>query len=116
VATEGTETIDGELCYKVVLTPADGHPETRYFQKKSGLAVKTTSIGVTQMGEVPFDVTYSDYKTFGVLMPTKVTQKAGGQEFTTTIQDVKVNQQLPPDRFEPPAEIKALLSKAAEKK
>jgi hypothetical protein len=116
VETAGIETIDGEPCYKVVLTPAEGHPETRYYQKKSGLAVKTTSIGVTQMGEVPFEIIYGDYKTFGVLMPTKVTQQAGGQEFTTTILDVKDNQQLPPDRFEPPAEIKALLNKAAEKK
>jgi hypothetical protein len=29
---------------------------------------------------------------------------------------VKTNQPIPPDRFDPPAEIKALLSKAAEKK
>jgi outer membrane lipoprotein-sorting protein len=109
--------VDGELCYKLVLTPAEGNPETMYFQKKSGLAVKITTIAVSQMGEVPFEVVSSDYKNFGgVSMPTKITQKAGGQEFTITIQDVKMNQPLAPDRFDPPAEIKALMAKAADKK
>jgi hypothetical protein len=117
VEAAGTETIDGELCYKVVLTPVEGPPETMYFQKKSGLAVKTVATLVNQMGNVPVELFAADYKSFGgVTVPTKITQKYAGQEFTITIQDVKVNQQLPPDRFDPPAEIKALLSKAAEKK
>jgi hypothetical protein len=117
VETTGTDMVDGELCYKLVLTPAEGNPETMYFQKKSGLAVKITTIAVSQMGEVPFEVVSSDYKNFGgVSMPTKITQKAGGQEFTITIQDVKMNQPLAPDRFDPPAEIKALMAKAADKK
>ena len=33
VETTGTETVDGELCYKVVLTPKEGNPETTYFRK-----------------------------------------------------------------------------------
>jgi hypothetical protein len=115
--TTGTETVDGEVCYKVVLTPKEGNPETMYFQKKSGLAVKATMVAVSQMGDLPFEVTSSDYKVFGgVSIPTKITQKAGGQEFSITINDVKTNQPIPADRFEPPAEIKALISKAAEKK
>jgi hypothetical protein len=117
VETTGTETLDGELCYKVVLTPKEGNPETTYYQKKSGLAVKTTTIAVSPMGDVPIAVMTGDFKTFaGVTVPTKITYNQAGQEFSLTIQDVKINQTLPADRFEPPAEIKALLSKAAEKK
>lgn len=117
VETVGTETIDGELCYKVVLTPAEAPPETMYFQKKSGLAVKTTATFVSPMGEVPVEILAGDYKTLGgVLVPTKMTQKLAGQEIVITITDEKTNQTLPPDRFDPPAEVKALLSKAAEKK
>lgn len=117
VETTGVETIDGELCYKVVLTPKDGNPETTYYQKKSGLAVKTTTIAVSPMGDVPLEATSADYKNFGgITVATKMTQKAAQQEFTITIQDVKFNQTLPADRFDPPAEIKALLSKAADKK
>jgi len=114
VAIAGVETIGGEPCYKVVLTPAEGHAETMYFQKKSGLLVKTTMVAVNQMGEIPVESAVSDYKSFdGLRVPTKVTQKAGGQEFTITIQSVRTNVEIPADRFEPPAEIKALLDKAA---
>jgi hypothetical protein len=112
VETLGTETIDGEECYKVLLTPAQGKPETSYYQKKSGLEVKTSTIAVNQMGEVPVEVVLSDYKNFdGVLVPTKVLQKAAGQEFTLTILTVKTNEEIPADRFDPPAEIKALMNK-----
>jgi hypothetical protein len=118
VETIGTETIDGELCYKVLMTPKEGKPETMYFQKKSGLAVKTTTVAVTQMGEVPSEVVILEYKSFGgVTVPAKIAQKAGGMEMILTFDDVKTNQPMPPDRFEPPAEVKALINKpAADKK
>ena len=117
VETTGTEIIDGELCYKVVLTPTEAPPETMYFQKKSGLAVKTVATVVSAMGEAPVEMSASDYKNWGgILSFTKITQKLAGQEIVITIQDVKTNQPIPHDRFDPPAEIKALLSKAAEKK
>ena len=50
---------------------------------------------MSQMGEVPVEVLISDYKDFGgVLMPTKHDQKAAGQEFTTTINSVKVTKKF----------------------
>ncbi len=112
VETAGVETIDGEECYKVLMTPAEGKPETTYYQKKSGLAVKTTGIASSQMGEIEFEAVVSEYKPFdGVLMPTKVIQKAAGQEFTMTIETVKTNPEIPADRFELPADIKTLVDK-----
>ena len=44
VVNAGIETIDGEECYKVVMTPAEGQPMTGYYQKKSGLQVKLTTV------------------------------------------------------------------------
>jgi hypothetical protein len=117
VETVGTETVEGELCYKVVLTPTEAPAETMYFQKKSGLAVKTVATVVSSMGEAPVEMFASDYKTWGgVVVPTKITQKLAGQEIVITLQEVKTNQPIPAGRFDPPAEIKALLTKAAEKK
>jgi zinc protease len=113
--TAGVETIDGEECYKVILTPPDGKPETTYYQKKSGLIVKLGMVSVNQMGEVPVEELVYDYKPFdGVLMPTRVVQRAAGQEITMTIQTVKVNQNIPASQFDPPADIKALLAKPAD--
>jgi zinc protease len=110
--TTGVETIDGEECYKVVLTPAEGKPETTYYQKKSGLVVRTTTVASSPMGEFPVEQDVSDYKNFdGVLLPTKMIQKVAGQEIVFTIDSVKVNEEIAADRFNPPAEIKALMEK-----
>ncbi|HEY7335006.1 MAG TPA: hypothetical protein VH639_08990 [Bryobacteraceae bacterium] len=108
--TAGVETINGEECYKVVLTPKEGTPETMFFEKKSGLMRKTTLVAASPMGNVPAEVLAEEYKDFeGVLIPAKTTQKAAGQEFTITIESVKVNDPIPPERFEMPPEVKALV-------
>jgi len=113
VETGGVETAEGEECYKIVLTPPTGKPETQFFSKKSGLLVKTTATAASQMGEISVEVTVSDYKNFGgVLMPTRSKQKAGGQELEVSVTSVGVNEAIPPDIFNPPADIKTLIDKA----
>jgi hypothetical protein len=113
VETTGAETAEGEECYKVVLTPATGKPETQFFSTKSGLLVKTRATAASPMGEVDVEVTVSDYKNFGgVLMPTRSKQKAGGQELEISVSSVGVNEAIPPDIFNPPADVQALIDKA----
>lgn len=113
VETAGVETLDGQECYKVVQTPAEGKPEVTYFQKKSGLAMKTTTVAVSPAGEIPVEVVVSEYKNFGgVLAPAKATQKAAGQEFTITWDKVQVNAEIPAERFTMPAEVRALIEKS----
>jgi hypothetical protein len=114
VKIDGTETVDGEECYKVVMQPTEGNPITTYFQKKSGLAVKMTTVATSQMGDVPVTIIVADYKNFGgVLAPAKTTQKAAGQEFTITVEKVEVNASIPASRFALPDDIQALAAKAA---
>jgi hypothetical protein len=116
VQNAGIESIDGEDCYKVIMTPAEGQPMIGYYQKKSGLQVKITTVSTTQMGDIPVELIASDYKDFGGIMePAKVTQKAGPQEFTITLDSVEVNPAIPPDRFALPAEIRKLVDKAEAK-
>jgi hypothetical protein len=113
VETTGVETADAEECYKVVLTPPTGKPETQFFSKKSGLLVKTTATAASPMGDVDVEVTVSDYKNFGgVLMPTRSKQKAGGQQLEISVSNVGVNEAIPPDIFNPPADVKTLIDKA----
>lgn len=112
VENQGIETIDGEECFKVVMTPAEGQPMIGYYQKKSGLQVKLTTVSSTQMGDIPVELTASDYKDFGGIMePAKVTQKAGPSEFTITLESVEVNPVIPPERFALPAEVRKLVDK-----
>jgi hypothetical protein len=110
--TTGIENVDGAACYKVVLTPNEGKPETQYYDKKSNLLVKMTMTAVTQMGEIPTETLVSDYKEQnGLLSPRKIRQKVLGQEFEITIAQIEYNSDIPKDRFDLPNEIKALAKK-----
>ncbi len=110
--TTGAEAVDGQDCYKVVLTPNEGKPETRYFNKKTNLLVKLIMQLPSPMGEIPTEALLSDYQgQNGLLAPRKVRQKAMGQEFLISIDQVEYNLDLPKDRFDLPAEIKALATK-----
>ena len=114
--TAGTETVNGEECYKVTLTAATGKPETQYYSSKSGLLLKTTATAVSPMGEVAVEVEVSDYKKFGgVLYPTRSKQKAGEQELDIAITSVSLNEPIPAEYFQLPSEVKALVEKAAGK-
>ena len=116
VENAGIEIHDGEECYKVVMTAAEGQPIIGYYQKKSGLQVKISAVASTQMGDIPVDLIASDYKNFGgILEPAKVTQKTGPQEFTITLDRVEVNPAIPPEKFALPDEIRKLLDKAETK-
>ena len=112
VECTGVEPIDGHICYRVVLTPKDGQPETRYYDKKSFLLVRTNMIMKSEMGEIPAESSASDYRTVdGVLVPFLVKQKVLGQEFTVTLQSVKTNVEIPKNRFKVPDDVKALAAR-----
>lgn len=109
VECTGIEPIDGRICYRVVLTPRDGQPESRYYDKTTNLLVRTNMIINSEMGDIPAESSVSDYrKVEGVLMPFQVKQKVLGQEFTVTVQSVKNNVEIPKERFALPDDVKAL--------
>jgi hypothetical protein len=108
--------VGGEPAYKVVLTPKEGSPETVFFSKKTGFLIKREATVSHPMGEIPMEMTLSNYTDHGgIKLPNTLTQKIMGQEFTITISDVKVNAEIPKERFEPPAEVKKLMEKPASK-
>ena len=110
--TAGEEVVEGEPCYKVVLTPAQGQPVTMYFEEKSGLMRKTSLVMSSELGEIPAEATSTEYRRFeDMLAPAKVKQKAAGQEITVTIQSLEANQDIPAERFALPDEVKAVLAK-----
>ena len=112
--TTGSETIDGKDCYKVLLTSKDGKTSTRWYEKKSNLLTKMAMTTNTAMGEISVEVFPSDYRKEGdILLPHKSTNKAMGQEFTMVIEKVEQNAEIPKDKFDPPAEVKALIKPGA---
>lgn len=110
--TVGSEVVDGKDCYKVVLASKVGKPETRYFDKASGLIVKVVAIRTTQMGEITSESVFSDYKaTDGVTSPRTVNTKAAGHEMVIAFDSVKYNEPIPEDKFNLPPDIQALVNK-----
>jgi hypothetical protein len=113
-AVAGTTVIDGEDCDEVILTPATGKPEHEFYSRRTGLLVRTTAVAASQMGDVDVEVDVANYKSFGgILYPTRSKQRAGSQELTITVNQVRVNETSPPERFDPPADVAAMLQKSA---
>jgi uncharacterized protein DUF620 len=110
--TVGSETAEGHDCYKIVLTPQDGKPMTEFFDKKSGLMIKTMASVSSQFGDVNAEIIYEDYRKDGdLLSPHRLVNHAAQQEFVIQIDSVDVNPDLPKNRFDLPPEVQALLNK-----
>lgn len=111
---KGTEEVDGKLCYKVVFSPKEGagSPETKYFDKQSGLLTKVTATVNSPMGDIATESYPTNYQEVdGLKLPFKTTQKVLTQEIVITIDSVKFNVEIPKDKFDLPAEIKTLKEK-----
>ena len=110
--TVGSETVDGKDCYKVALVSKDGKPSARWYDKKTGLLLKMATKSKSPMGEMEAELYPQDYRKEGdVLMPHKVVTKVAGQEMTMSIDKVEQNVEIPKEKLEPPAEVKALIKK-----
>jgi hypothetical protein len=112
--TVGIENVDDKACYKVILTPLEGKPETQFFDRQSHLLVKFAMTLSSPMGEVAMESRLSDYRKDGdILTPHRLEQSAMGQQFVITIDTVKWNEEIPKSRFDVPADVLALLPKPA---
>ncbi len=108
----GVEEVDGKPAYKVILTPKNGKPQTQYYDKATGLMVRHQSVRKTAMGDIPVDVTVGSYRTeCGVELPHSLVQTVAGQKIELQIDSIACNAELPADAFQPPPEVKALLSR-----
>jgi outer membrane lipoprotein-sorting protein len=116
VENTGVEAVDGKDCYKVVLTPKAGPPMTKWFDKDTGLLTKMAMTSKTPMGEIQSDSAYSDYRKEGdITVPHKVVTHVATMELIMTVDSVQNNAEIPKDKFDPPAEVKALMNKPAAK-
>jgi hypothetical protein len=112
--TAGIDSLDGRPCYKVVLTPQDGRPESWWFDLQSHLLVKSSTIVETMMGDVPVETAYEDYRPVdGLLLPHANTQTLLVQKIRIVLQSIQHNLDLPAGCFDPPPEVRALLQPAA---
>jgi len=111
----GTEVVNGQTCYKVVLMPAIGQPITHYYDKKSYLLVKSVIPVKTPSGEVPSENFYSDYRDVdGILFPFGLNHRVGKEEIVVVLDSIRCNAGIAWNRFDLPKEVQALLGKGGE--
>ena len=113
VAVLGIEPVDGQPCYKVVLTPNMGGSQTCHIDKNTFLVLKVAWVSKLPMGTIPHEVFVSEYKKVGgILIAHRAKTRFMGQEMIFTMTSIEHNVQMPADLFQLPAEIQALLNKS----
>ncbi|MHC5109268.1 MAG: hypothetical protein ACYTHJ_05260 [Planctomycetota bacterium] len=106
-------TIDARACYEVLMTPKVGRPETHFYEKESGILVRTRRTRLSSfMQTIVLDISLSDYRAVdGVLLPHKRHQKfeqcGNPYEIMFITESVEQNVALPADRFTPPKRVMA---------
>ncbi|HLO41142.1 MAG TPA: hypothetical protein VK176_08970 [Phycisphaerales bacterium] len=110
--TVGAEEVDGKKAYKVEFTPISGETQTRFFDDESGLLVKVEMVQESPQGKIPMTAVMSDYRDVnGVKVPFKTVQKAQGMEIEMVIESAAHNTEIAADKFNLPADVKALADK-----
>lgn len=89
--------------YEVNTKEKDGTEGKEYYDTKSGLLMKQTSVKKTPQGEMPVTIEFSNYKevpgTNGYKVPYEVKRAIGPQEFTAKLTDIQVNKGIPASEF-----------------
>ncbi|HET7536462.1 MAG TPA: hypothetical protein VFJ90_08415, partial [Candidatus Didemnitutus sp.] len=97
VEFQGDATIDGKDCVKIAFVHSDAISFTRYFEKSTGLLVKTVTENgaeIREEGEIVVD---------GVRYPKKLINKSqAGQITIITFDTIKVNEAVPASEFAVP--------------
>ena len=107
------EEIDAAPCYKVIMTPKEGKPETLYYDKKTHLLIKMEFELQNAMGTMSVVATPSDYKRVdGILIPHKMFHEVINlQKVEIVVESVEHNTKISADRFKLPAAVQELVDK-----
>lgn len=113
--TVGVEEVEGRPAYKVELTPTEGKLETAYFDRETGLKIKSVETFPGPGGDVATEILYGRYREVGgIKYPTRIVQtdlSDPARQAVITILKIEHDVELPADRFEVPDDVKPLLDK-----
>lgn len=99
---KGIENVDGEQCYKMVITDPDGVKSTEFYSVGKNLIMR--SVTSAEMGGQTMVTTsdLADYKEVsGLMLPHKMTQSVQGMPAPIVMEatSIKVNGDIPADVF-----------------
>jgi zinc protease len=97
------EKVSDKDAYAVEATPAQGDPQTFYFDVASGLLVRRTGSAATPQGKIPSEEFLEDYKEIdGIELPFTVRQTSP-QPFVLHLTEVHHNVPIDDAKFAKPA-------------
>lgn len=109
IETVGREKVGDRETFKVVLTPTDGEPETRYYDAENFRLLRVETAVQSPMGVIRATSDMSDYKQVdGMDMPHVIVQSFQGMKIVTTMVEVKHNVEIDPSVFALPEDVKLL--------
>ena len=98
---DGTEKIESEDAYKIILTLPSGIKWTQYYDTASGLKLKELKYIQSESGLFEQEITYDDYREVGgLLYPFKIKQSIGTQTMEFIVNSIKINTGLVDREFE----------------
>ncbi|MCW3119344.1 MAG: hypothetical protein JWM28_3426 [Chitinophagaceae bacterium] len=104
VISEGKDTVDKKICYKIKLIRKNGDTATCFFDSGNFALIKKKAVAKnTELDNSMLDIFYSDYQpTDGIKLPHKITCKSNGQDILIiTIKDIKLNLPVAGSIFKP---------------
>jgi effector-binding domain-containing protein len=121
IARKGTKVIDGRECIVLVMTPAEGKPDTWYVDSETALVSRIdTALPAPESAdatwglgdEMETELTFADWKKVGgVQHPHRRTLKMGPAIVTTICTKVEAGVVIDPASFTPPKSVLELESK-----
>ncbi|MEI9814508.1 MAG: hypothetical protein WDO18_18510 [Acidobacteriota bacterium] len=111
VETTAEESVNGEACYRVVMTPPGGRTRDALSLEENGPRREDDRDReyATGVRWPPKSSSANTRLLVASLTPAKVTEKTAGQEITITIDSVEVNPEIPSTQFAMPADVAALV-------
>lgn len=108
---KGTVDFQGKTCHKVVMTPREGKPRTRYYDVQTDLLVAEESVAPFRNIEpVTIVKTFDNYRKYGdILIPTSETEKVSNKTITLTVGSVQLNPRIPDEVYQQPSSVKMML-------
>jgi hypothetical protein len=107
--TVGEREYEGQPCWRVHLTWASGRESFDCYAKDTGLLLASEANQASPMGEISSVTVYLNYQRFeGRLLPTRMVQRAAGQEQVLTLTSVEFGE-VGEERILPPAAIQTLI-------
>lgn len=109
--TVAEEELEGRPCYKLVMVPHEGEPESSWYDVETHLLLKSSTVMNSDMGTISVESFPSDYRDVdGILVAFTAKQVLMGmQELLIVTESLEWDVEIPEGLFDIPEDVKALM-------